>query len=175
MRFYFLLLSPSSWIFWPQHFSKGINDSIQGIMSSTYLFSTHLINLVMAAGRILNTEWVESVAYIQILSFCYLICFVWIFSHNKVSSTPLFGINIPCNADILMQSSFAQRCFDLIEEYAPGFNSSIIGYDMLTPPDLEREIGLTGNCSTCFRHKYEYLYLHTMTNVCLLHELMISI
>ncbi|KAL0350349.1 UNVERIFIED_CONTAM: Pyridine nucleotide-disulfide oxidoreductase domain-containing protein 2 [Sesamum radiatum] len=42
------------------------------------------------------------------------------------------------------RKSFAQRCFDLIEEYAPGFNSSVIGYDMLTPPDLEREIGLTG-------------------------------
>ncbi|KDP24349.1 hypothetical protein JCGZ_25645 [Jatropha curcas] len=26
----------------------------------------------------------------------------------------------------------------------PGFSSSIIGYDMLTPPDLEREFGLTG-------------------------------
>ncbi|CAL5434817.1 unnamed protein product [Camellia sinensis] len=38
--------------------------------------------------------------------------------------------------------SFAQRCFTLIDEYAPGFSSSIIGYDMLTPPDLEREIGL---------------------------------
>ncbi|GER51177.1 pyridine nucleotide-disulfide oxidoreductase domain-containing protein [Striga asiatica] len=37
-----------------------------------------------------------------------------------------------------------ERCFDLIEEYAPGFNSSIIGYDMLTPPDLEKEFGLTG-------------------------------
>ncbi|KAL0343293.1 UNVERIFIED_CONTAM: Pyridine nucleotide-disulfide oxidoreductase domain-containing protein 2 [Sesamum angustifolium] len=42
------------------------------------------------------------------------------------------------------RKSFAQRCFDLIEEYSPGFNSSVIGYDMLTPPDLEREIGLTG-------------------------------
>ncbi|KAL6551882.1 hypothetical protein OROGR_008036 [Orobanche gracilis] len=42
------------------------------------------------------------------------------------------------------RKSFAQRCFNLIEEYAPGFNSSIIGHDMLTPPDLEREIGLTG-------------------------------
>ncbi|KAL0332549.1 UNVERIFIED_CONTAM: Pyridine nucleotide-disulfide oxidoreductase domain-containing protein 2 [Sesamum calycinum] len=42
------------------------------------------------------------------------------------------------------RKSFAQRCFDLIEEYAPGFNLSVIGYDMLTPPDLEREIGLTG-------------------------------
>ncbi|KAL6542292.1 hypothetical protein OROMI_023894 [Orobanche minor] len=41
------------------------------------------------------------------------------------------------------RKAFAQRCFNLIEEYAPGFNSSIIGHDMLTPPDLEREIGLT--------------------------------
>ncbi|KAL6346285.1 hypothetical protein AAG906_033081 [Vitis piasezkii] len=39
---------------------------------------------------------------------------------------------------------FAQRCFNLINEYAPGFSSTILGYDMLTPPDLEREIGLTG-------------------------------
>ncbi|KAI8535389.1 hypothetical protein RHMOL_Rhmol10G0170200 [Rhododendron molle] len=39
---------------------------------------------------------------------------------------------------------FVQRCLALIDEYAPGFSSSVIGYDMLTPPDLEREIGLTG-------------------------------
>ncbi|CAI9110771.1 OLC1v1010850C1 [Oldenlandia corymbosa var. corymbosa] len=47
-------------------------------------------------------------------------------------------------ADAGYRESFAQRCFALIDEYAPGFSSSIIGYDMLTPPDLEREIGLTG-------------------------------
>lgn len=46
--------------------------------------------------------------------------------------------------DPAYRESFAQRCFTLIDEYAPGFSSSIIGYDMLTPPDLEREIGLTG-------------------------------
>lgn len=46
--------------------------------------------------------------------------------------------------DTAYRESFAQRCFNLIEEHAPGFSSSIIGYDMLTPPDLEREIGLTG-------------------------------
>ncbi|KAL4023744.1 pyridine nucleotide-disulfide oxidoreductase domain-containing protein 2-like [Cucumis melo var. makuwa] len=46
--------------------------------------------------------------------------------------------------DPVYRESFAQRCFSLIDEYAPGFSSSIIGYDMLTPPDLEREIGLTG-------------------------------
>jgi hypothetical protein len=44
-----------------------------------------------------------------------------------------------------LQESFAQKCFTLIDEYAPGFSTSVIGYDMLTPPDLEREIGLTGN------------------------------
>lgn len=44
----------------------------------------------------------------------------------------------------MIQESFAQKCFKLIDEYAPGFSSSILGYDMLTPPDLEREIGLTG-------------------------------
>ncbi|KAJ4963787.1 hypothetical protein NE237_023726 [Protea cynaroides] len=46
--------------------------------------------------------------------------------------------------DSAFRDSFAQRCFSLIDEYAPGFSSSIIGYDMLTPPDLEREFGLTG-------------------------------
>ncbi|KAK9136349.1 hypothetical protein Syun_015679 [Stephania yunnanensis] len=46
--------------------------------------------------------------------------------------------------DVPFRESFAQRCFSLIDEYAPGFSSSVIGYDMLTPPDLEREFGLTG-------------------------------
>ncbi|GAV68764.1 NAD_binding_8 domain-containing protein [Cephalotus follicularis] len=46
--------------------------------------------------------------------------------------------------DSTYRESFAQRCFALINKYAPGFSSSVIGYDMLTPPDLEREIGLTG-------------------------------
>lgn len=46
--------------------------------------------------------------------------------------------------DSNIRESFAQRCFALIDEYAPGFSSSVIGYDMLTPPDLEKEFGLTG-------------------------------
>ncbi|KAK7814427.1 pyridine nucleotide-disulfide oxidoreductase domain-containing protein 2 [Quercus suber] len=46
--------------------------------------------------------------------------------------------------DPAYRESFAQKCFALIDEYAPAFSSSVIGYDMLTPPDLEREIGLTG-------------------------------
>ncbi|KAM6563216.1 hypothetical protein CsatB_023214 [Cannabis sativa] len=47
-------------------------------------------------------------------------------------------------ADSAYRESFAKRCFCLIDEYAPNFSSSVIDYDMLTPPDLEREIGLTG-------------------------------
>ena len=34
--------------------------------------------------------------------------------------------------------------FDTIESYAPGFKSSIVGQEVLTPADLEREFGLTG-------------------------------
>ncbi|KAJ4714412.1 Pyridine nucleotide-disulfide oxidoreductase domain-containing 2 [Melia azedarach] len=46
--------------------------------------------------------------------------------------------------DPIYRESYAKKCFSLIDEYAPGFSTSIIGYDMLTPPDLEREFGLTG-------------------------------
>ena len=37
--------------------------------------------------------------------------------------------------------------FDCIEEYCPGFKASVIGRDILTPPDLERIFGLTGGVS----------------------------
>ncbi|XP_031255142.1 pyridine nucleotide-disulfide oxidoreductase domain-containing protein 2-like isoform X2 [Pistacia vera] len=46
--------------------------------------------------------------------------------------------------DPVYRESYAQKCFSLIDEHAPGFSSSVIGYDMLTPIDLEREFGLTG-------------------------------
>ncbi|KAF3791661.1 Pyridine nucleotide-disulfide oxidoreductase domain-containing protein 2 [Nymphaea thermarum] len=49
-----------------------------------------------------------------------------------------------CWQDLSFRDSFAQRCFSLIDEYAPGFSSSIIGYDMLAPPDLEKQFYLTG-------------------------------
>lgn len=34
--------------------------------------------------------------------------------------------------------------FSQIDEYAPNFSSSIIGHEVLTPPDLEKTFGLTG-------------------------------
>ena len=35
-----------------------------------------------------------------------------------------------------------QRVLDVVEEFAPGFGSSIIGRDVLTPLDLERILNL---------------------------------
>ncbi|XP_053548532.1 pyridine nucleotide-disulfide oxidoreductase domain-containing protein 2 [Bombina bombina] len=42
------------------------------------------------------------------------------------------------------RNSLADRVFDWVEKYAPGFKSSVIGRDILTPPDLERIFGLSG-------------------------------
>ncbi|XP_069835026.1 pyridine nucleotide-disulfide oxidoreductase domain-containing protein 2 [Dendropsophus ebraccatus] len=39
---------------------------------------------------------------------------------------------------------YADNVFDWVEKYAPGFKASVIGRDVLTPPDLERIFGLTG-------------------------------
>ncbi len=36
------------------------------------------------------------------------------------------------------------RIFDVVESYAPGFRSSVVGHSALSPADLEREFGLTG-------------------------------
>uniref|UniRef100_A0A8C5TP75 Pyridine nucleotide-disulphide oxidoreductase domain 2 n=1 Tax=Malurus cyaneus samueli TaxID=2593467 RepID=A0A8C5TP75_9PASS len=42
------------------------------------------------------------------------------------------------------RNAYADTVFDCIEEYAPGFKASVIGRDILTPPDLERIFGLPG-------------------------------
>jgi phytoene dehydrogenase-like protein len=57
------------------------------------------------------------------------------------------------------QKAFVERCFSLIDEYAPGFSSSVVGYDMLTPPDLEREFGLTGKLFPIVYITFAYLIL----------------
>jgi phytoene dehydrogenase-like protein len=43
-----------------------------------------------------------------------------------------------------LREPFAERVFDLIEEYAPGFRSRIEHRQVLTPLDLERRFALTG-------------------------------
>jgi len=40
--------------------------------------------------------------------------------------------------------AFADRCIEILEQYAPGFRNSILGREVLTPLDLERRFGLTG-------------------------------
>ncbi|KAB1271256.1 Pyridine nucleotide-disulfide oxidoreductase domain-containing protein 2 [Camelus dromedarius] len=46
--------------------------------------------------------------------------------------------------DELERNAYADRVFDCIEAYAPGFKGSVVGRDVLTPPDLERIFGLPG-------------------------------
>jgi phytoene dehydrogenase-like protein len=52
--------------------------------------------------------------------------------------------NIPGGWSKGARADFAATCFDLIEEYCPGFKNSLLHYEVLTPPDLERIFGLTG-------------------------------
>jgi phytoene dehydrogenase-like protein len=42
------------------------------------------------------------------------------------------------------KDAFADRCFDILEEYAPGFKASVIARQVLSPLDIERVYGLTG-------------------------------
>ncbi len=42
------------------------------------------------------------------------------------------------------RDAFADRVVDVLESYAPGIRDSIVGRDVITPLDLEREYGLTG-------------------------------
>ncbi len=42
------------------------------------------------------------------------------------------------------KEKYAERCFDLMNEYAPNFRRSVIGRQVLAPTDLERRFGLTG-------------------------------
>jgi phytoene dehydrogenase-like protein len=43
-----------------------------------------------------------------------------------------------------MRDRFADRCFALLDEYAPNFSRSVIARQVLTPLDLERTFNLTG-------------------------------
>jgi phytoene dehydrogenase-like protein len=42
------------------------------------------------------------------------------------------------------REAFADRCFDLLDEYAPNFKSSVLDRQVLTPLDLERVFNLSG-------------------------------
>jgi phytoene dehydrogenase-like protein len=42
------------------------------------------------------------------------------------------------------KEAFGDRCVDILEEYAPGFRSSVLHREVATPLDIERRFGLTG-------------------------------
>jgi phytoene dehydrogenase-like protein len=42
------------------------------------------------------------------------------------------------------KDKFADRCFDILEEYAPGFKSSVLHRMVIPPPDMEKMWGITG-------------------------------
>jgi phytoene dehydrogenase-like protein len=42
------------------------------------------------------------------------------------------------------REAFADRCFALLDEYAPNFSRSVLARQVLAPPDLERVFNLTG-------------------------------
>jgi phytoene dehydrogenase-like protein len=44
----------------------------------------------------------------------------------------------------VLRNEYADRCFDVVERYAPGFKASVIDRQILTPVDLEEKFGLTG-------------------------------
>lgn len=50
-------------------------------------------------------------------------------------------------SDPNFKEAYANKVFDIIEEYAPGFKASIVGTDVLTPWDIEQTFGLTGGVS----------------------------
>jgi phytoene dehydrogenase-like protein len=43
-----------------------------------------------------------------------------------------------------LREGFADRCFDVLDEYAPNFKRSVLARQVLTPLDLERVFNLTG-------------------------------
>jgi phytoene dehydrogenase-like protein len=46
--------------------------------------------------------------------------------------------------DEATKNAFADRCFDLMNDYAPNFKRSVIARQVLTPVDIERTFNLTG-------------------------------
>lgn len=43
-----------------------------------------------------------------------------------------------------IKDKFADRCFDILNEYAPNFKNSVIDRQIISPLDLERTYGITG-------------------------------
>jgi phytoene dehydrogenase-like protein len=65
-------------------------------------------------------------------------------SHVVLLFCQYFPIPLNKQDNEALKEIYANLVFESIEQYCPGFKSSIIGKDILTPFDLEHEFGLTG-------------------------------
>jgi phytoene dehydrogenase-like protein len=66
--------------------------------------------------------------------------------HVMSMFTQYFPYKLAPDAGTLEENKkrYAERCIDIMTEYAPNFRKSVIDYQVLAPADLERVFGLTG-------------------------------
>jgi phytoene dehydrogenase-like protein len=66
--------------------------------------------------------------------------------HVMSMFTQYFPYRLALDAGPLEEAKrrYAERCIDLMTEYAPNFRRAVIAYEVLAPPDLEARYGLTG-------------------------------
>jgi phytoene dehydrogenase-like protein len=66
--------------------------------------------------------------------------------HVMSMFTQYFPYNLALDAGSLEENKkrYAERCIDLMTEYAPNFRKSVMDYQVLAPADLESTFGLTG-------------------------------
>jgi phytoene dehydrogenase-like protein len=57
------------------------------------------------------------------------------------------------------REAFARTVIDRLEEHAPGLGSSVVGQQVLTPEDLERDYGLTGGHMHHGEHAIDQLFV----------------
>ena len=66
--------------------------------------------------------------------------------HVMSMFTQYFPYKLASDAGSLEENKerYAERCIDIMTEYAPNFRKSVINYQVLAPADLESTFGLTG-------------------------------
>jgi phytoene dehydrogenase-like protein len=66
--------------------------------------------------------------------------------HVMSMFTQYFPYNLAPDAGTLEENKkrYAERCIDIMTEYAPNFRKAVIDYQVLAPADLEERFGLTG-------------------------------
>jgi phytoene dehydrogenase-like protein len=66
--------------------------------------------------------------------------------HVMSMFTQYFPYRLAADAGTLEENKrrYAERCIDIMTEYAPNFRRSVVEYEVLSPVDLEAMFGLTG-------------------------------